>query len=643
MVDIIIDLETLDPDLKSKGSDAMARARGGYVFLAGLMWPSEFGLQEIMPWTDKAKSCIREHLDQGHTWWGANIKYDLCWLMSEGVMLPRHTYNNRFRDILIDAPLIDETQQPKFYSMNGQAAHYGLPLKPVDKLLTVAPKGVTEKNLFSNLHRLPIEAVAEYLQHDLTTTWAIAQKQAPLLEELGLQQVVELESRLIPVLTMMQMQGIRIDVEATKKLYDSITPYIENIQAELRAANGGVDVNLSASKSLEAFLQGRGHQLERTPKSTDIKPRFKTDSETLNHFALADPLIADILLARRADKIRSTFLQGLLDCQVNGRIYPSINQLVKYKEGSDDDSAGVRFGRLSYSQPNTQQIPKRDTVGFDDTGGLGSAMRSLFIAEEDCMFMSADFSSQEPRWIVHWTETWGLPGAKSAGDAYRDNPATDYHSLVASFAKVPRPMAKIINLGKGYEMGKTKLVRNLVAAGADPASADGIITQYDQNFPHVKAGSQIAKGVAERNGFVRTYSGRRLHFNLFEPVGERGVALPYDEAFQKFVMAGSRRQSIRRAFTYRAFNRIIQGSSADQTKAVMVALWYDHGILPTLQVHDELCFANLKDYRQAQLIKDIMENTIKLTIPSLTEVKVGRDWKHGIKINFGGDFSDTRS
>lgn len=636
---VVIDLETYDPYLKERGTDAHCRRWGGYVFMVGLFYP-DTGEKVILPWNEQSKAQVKHRLDSGgYEWWGANIKYDLGWLLSEGVLEPHHTFINRFRDILIDAPLIDETHPPYFYSMDSQCQHYGLPTKPIEKLLENAAKlGIKTdaKKVRGELHRLDYDVVAEYLDHDLVSTWAVAEKQAPLLQEYKLLEVSEVESLLLPVLALMEHQGVRVDVEAAESLYADCYKYIDSVAERLKLENGGKTVPLSACNDLTNFLINRGHKLPESPSSTAEKPRYSTAAVVLEQLSAVDPLVKEMLNARRAEKIAKDFCKGaVINYSHNGRVHANINQMISFKAGAgDDDGQGVRFGRLSMTNPNLQQVPKRDKVEVDGIGGLGSAMRRLFIAEDGYEFMSADFSSQEPRWIIHWCEKWKMPGADKVGDMYRLDKTISSHDIVAGGieADIPykqkRALAKIINLGKGYEMGLKKLIANLVAEGVDPSQAQRIMDDYDRNFPHVSAGSRAAMGAAEKLGYVRTYLGRRLHFNQWEPVVKgAGPMLDYDTAYQKYVIG--KRMPIKRAFCYRAFNRVVQGSSADQTKLAMVKLWYDHKILPTLQVHDELTDARSTPERAA-IFKDVMENVVQLTIPCLTEIKIGPNWKDGV-------------
>lgn len=639
MDNIVIDLETFDPYLATKGTDAHCRRWGGYVFMCGIYQPDKSEDKiHISEWTPAFKDWLTSLFDRGGiVWWGANLKYDLNWLFSEGVLKPHHTYNNRFRDILIDAALIDETQPPNFYSLDEQAKHYNLPQKPLDKLLKAASAlGIKAdaKTVRSELYRLPRHLVAEYLEHDIVTPWLIAEKQAPIIVENKLEKVVDLESKLLPILSMMERQGVPVDVAGAEKLYNDIYVHIEEVKQELRAANNGLDVNLNTSNNLTQFILDRGHKLPTTPAHTKERPRYSTAASVLEDLAKVDPLLKKIVVARKSDKIAKDFCKrALLENHHNGRIHANINQIISFGGQSEDDSKGVRFGRLSMSNPNLQQVPKRDSVEYEDIGGLGTAMRNLFIADEGCQLLSGDFSAQEPRWIVHWAETWKIPGAKKAGDQYRLDPKTDYHSMVANFCGVDRAFAKIINLGKGYEMGKAKLIRSLMEKGADASRADEIIQLYETNFPHVSGASRAAMDFADKYGYVRTFVGRKLHFNLWEPVVRNaGPAMPYDAAYQTYVLSSTNRSPIRRAYVYRAFNRIVQGSSADQTKLAMCELWYTYGLLPTLQVHDELISSRIENREQAIIYKNVMENCVQLTIPCLTDIKLGPTWARGTKL-----------
>lgn len=638
-----IDLETCDPNLTTLGTDAHCRRWGSYVFMLQL-FNMDTNEASIYHWDATSRAMLRELFDEGHHWVGFNLKYDLNWLLSEEVLLPHHTSNNHFHDAQVYAALLDETQLPSYYSLDGQCRKYGLPTKPKEMLVNAAKaSGIVcnEKTVLSHLHRLPFGIVAEYGMHDIIQTAAVYRAQMPELQKARLLEchngmpmsVVELEDKLLPVLAMMERQGVPVNVLAAEELHSAAYRHIEEVKGKVQIANGGVEVNFNPSKSFTDFILGRGHKLPLTPKSKAERPTYSTAEEVLRELADSDPLIADIMTTRKAEKIAKDFCKGaIIDRHHNGRLHCNYNQIVSPYDEAGKKAKGARSGRLSSSNPNLQQVPKKDSVEYEDIGGLGTAMRRIFIAEEGCQYMSADFAAQEPRWIVHWAETWNRRGAKEVGDEYRKDPTTSSHNIVMKFAKVDKPTAKIINLGKGYEMGIKKLILNLIKAGHDPGRAQEILEEFEARFPHVSASSALAKEVAEKNGYVRTVFGRLANFSLWEAIGNYKLPpLPYEEARERYVLSNTTRYPIRRHKTYRAFNRVVQGSAADQTKYCMVVLWYQHGILPSLQVHDELDDAKIArgDNSTVAIYKEVMENCIKLTVPNLAEVTLGPNWADG--------------
>lgn len=636
-----LDIETKDPGIGNEtGSSSHRPSDGGYPFMVGL---KEFDHAcQILRW-EESTTLLQDLFEEGCHFVGANLKYDLDWLIHAGVMKRHHAKYNRFSDILVNASLLDNTLHPSHYSLDGQCRHYGLDTKPKQMLVNAALQmglKANEKTVMGMLWQLPWDIVAQYLRHDLVQTEIVWWAQQKHLKDARLTEVwpgapmsvVELEEKLLPVLALMECQGVRIDVEAAEKLADAIGPKIAEIRENLRQENEGEEVNLNHSKSLTKFLLGRGHTLPNTEKGN-----ASTSSEVLNQLAQTDPIIGDILIARRAHKIEKDFCRkAVLEMAVNGRIHPTINQTFTQKfEGRDKEGKGVRFGRLSMTEPNLQQVPKKDKVGFDDTGGLGTAMRRLFIAENGCQLLAADFAAQEPRWAIHWAESWGIFGAKEAGDRYRENHRISPHDIVASgisaahlSAKEKRNLAKVINLGKSYEMGFNKLVANLVAAGCDTKQAKRILEEYEETFPYLSLASKKAKQVCEELGYVRTFFGRKALFSLWEPRYGYGEPLPYEEALQKYVH-GPKRSPIVRSKTYRAFNRVVQGSSADQVKYVMVCLFYERDILPTSQIHDELVDAAISEESQIRTYREVMEHCLTLTVPHYAEISVGPNWAEG--------------
>jgi DNA polymerase I-like protein with 3'-5' exonuclease and polymerase domains len=204
-------------------------------------------------------------------------------------------------------------------------------------------------------------------------------------------------------------------------------------------------------------------------------------------------------------------------------------------------------------------------------------------------------------------------------DAYRDNPNTDFHQMVADMASIKRKAAKTIGLGLMYGMGKAKLAAEL---GLHMDEASALIDTFHTKVPFLKGTVNAVMKRIEHpasGGSIRTLLGRKCRFPLWEPM-EWGVnkALPYEQAMVEY---GPR---IKRAGTYKGLNKLIQGSAADQTKAAMVAL-AKAGLSPILQVHDELALS-VKSREEAQAGAEIMANAVNLMVPSRCDVEIGPSW-----------------
>ena len=242
-----------------------------------------------------------------------------------------------------------------------------------------------------------------------------------------------------------------------------------------------------------------------------------------------------------------------------------------------------------------------------------------FLPEEGQLWASNDFSSQEPRLLVHYANLLGLPGADVMVDAYRGDPNTDFHQMVADMAGIKRKAAKTIGLGLMYGMGKNKLAGQLDLS-LDEASE--LIDTFHRNVPFLKGTVNAVMKRIEHpaaGGAIRTLLGRKCRFPLWEPM-EWGVnkALPREQAVMEYG------QRIKRAGTYKGLNRLIQGSAADQTKAAMVAL-RKAGFAPILQVHDEVALS-VGTREEAQEAAKIMAEAVRLEVPSRCDVEVGPSW-----------------
>jgi len=258
------------------------------------------------------------------------------------------------------------------------------------------------------------------------------------------------------------------------------------------------------------------------------------------------------------------------------------------------------------SNPNLQQLPRRNKK-------IGAMVRALFLPDEGMQWGSFDYSQQEPRLVAHYAQSVnqgiGLPGAEDIITNYAEHDL-DFHSTVAEMTGLPRDQAKTISLGLFYGMGINKLRGEL---GIDEEEARNVLAQYNAKVPFVKILSQRVTDKAADDGEIRTILGRKCRFPFWEAKAftiNRGKPMTFDEAKKKYAIDSEGRawlNKIQRAYTYRAFNRLIQGSAADQTKKAMVDLYNETGLIPHIQVHDELnlSVANQDD---AVKVKNVMEN-----------------------------------
>jgi DNA polymerase I-like protein with 3'-5' exonuclease and polymerase domains len=354
-----------------------------------------------------------------------------------------------------------------------------------------------------------------------------------------------------------------------------------------------VDVQIWAARSIAQVFEKLRLPFDRTEKTNS--PSF-TKNFLQNH---PHPLVKQIARAREINKAHTTFIDTIIKHNHKGRIHAEINQL-------RGDNGGTVTGRFSYSNPNLQQIPARNK-------DLGPAIRSLFIPEEGHTWGVFDYSQQEPRLVVHYAALQNLYGAGEVLDAYHDGDA-DFHSIVAEMAEIPRSQAKTINLGLFYGMGKNKLQAEL---GVSKDKADGLFRQYHNRVPFVKQLMDNVMQRAQGSGKVRTLLGRLCRFHLWEP-NQFGIhkALPHDAALLEHG------PGIKRAYTYKALNRLIQGSAADMTKKAMIDL-HKEGITPHIQVHDEL---DISVSDNANKIIEIMENAVKLEVPNKVDYEYGPNW-----------------
>jgi DNA polymerase I-like protein with 3'-5' exonuclease and polymerase domains len=524
---------------------------------------------------------------------GANLLYDLEWLRASGVQV-----NGPLRDIQIAEPLMDEEKEGGF-SLNNLSKFY-LNKEKDEKLLVEAAKafGVSPKG---GLWKLPARYVGPYAEADASLPLAIWKLQEVKLKEKGLWDIFILESRLQYVTLDMRFKGVRIDMDRADELNEKCLTEEASLLNQLRVDAGSIIEPWSPDSLSKAFQSmGIWH-----PKTARGNPSFTAD--WLNGHT--HPFAKKIAEWRKVNKMRRDFVEGVcLNQSYNGRIHAQFHAMRK-------DADGTRSGRFSSSTPNLQQIPARDPH-------WGPLIRSLFLPDEGKQWACLDYSQQEPRILMHYAHLRKLKGAQGAVDMFNNDPETDFHQMVAEMAGVSRKEAKTINLGMMYSMGVFRLAQQLEIEQSD---AKALSEQYHQRVPFVRQLSHECIKSAAARGYIKTLLGRQRHFDLFEPADSRNTwpnrETPLNKEAALEVWEG---RPLRRSFTHKALNALIQGSAADMTKKAMLDL-YDEGIVAHLSVHDELDFS-VDSRKEANTYRDIMENAIKLNVPSKVDVEIGPDW-----------------
>jgi DNA polymerase I-like protein with 3'-5' exonuclease and polymerase domains len=594
--EIAIDLETRDENMKTLGT-GWARRDGeivGIAVAAGSFkgyYPVNHQGGGNLP-RSKVFKWIQEVLKTDAAKIMHNAQYDLGWIRSMGWEV-----KGTIIDTMVTAALVDENRRS--YSLNNLSIEMLGEMKSETELKEeAAQRGLDAK---AELWKMPAMAVGFYAEQDAVLTLKLWHHLKTFVKKEQLQTIWNTEMELLPILIKMREVGIRIDLDKAEILKKQFKTLESSLITEIKKLSG-VAVDIWAARSVAKAFDAVGIKYDLTEKSK--APSFTTNWLTNNEHPLAK-LIRE---AREVNKLHSTFIDSFLRYSHKGRIHAEINQL-------RSDTGGTVSGRLSYSNPNLQQIPARNKE-------YGKLIRGLFLPEEGCKWGSFDYSQQEPRLVVHYAATTdkklgGLAGADVLIKAYREDDA-DFHQVVADMANIPRTQAKTINLGIFYGMGQAKLAKQL---GITVEEAKAILAEYNSKVPFVKQLANRVQKQASETGAVKTIGGRKCRFNLYEPKSY-GLFLALTE--KEYIMEHGSLSSARRAMTYKALNRLIQGSAADQVKIAMVNC-YKAGHIPMLQIHDELCF-NIESESDEKNIINVMENSVELEVPNKVDVSIGDNW-----------------
>jgi len=588
--EIAIDLETRDPDLIKKGSGAIigngevigiavAAAHYKGYFPIAHEGGGNMDRKKVLEW-------FQDILNSTSTKIFHNAMYDVCWIRALGLNI-----NGRIVDTMIAAAVTDENRFR--YDLNSLSWKYnGYGKNEAGLSEAAAEWGIDPK---SEMYKLPSLNVGAYAERDAEATFGLWQEMKKEIISQDTQSIFDLETDLFPCLVDMRFKGVRVDVEGAQKLKKTLIEEERAILTEIEKETN-VRPQIWAARSIAEVFENLKIPFERTEK-TDAPSFTKNFLQEHEH-----PVVNMIAKAREVNKAHTTFIDSILKYEHKGRIHAEINQL-------RNAGGGTVTGRFSYQNPNLQQIPARNK-------DLGPKIRSLFIPEDGCKWGCFDYSQQEPRLVVHYAALYKLPSVYDVVDAYNDDPDSDFHQTVADMADIKRTQAKTINLGLFYGMGKNKLQAEL---GVSKEKANELFNTYHGKVPFVKQLMDKASNRAQDRGQIRTLLGRLCRFHLWEP-NSFGMhkAMTHEDALQEHG------PGIKRAYTYKALNKLIQGSAADMTKKAMLDL-HKEGIVPHIQIHDELC-VSIESDAQAKKVVEIMEQAVTLEVPNKVDYEHGINW-----------------
>lgn len=528
--------------------------------------------------------------------------YDLGWLVS--------LWDLPFPKKLHDSMIMEYTlhEYEKTFNLNDTCKRNGIEGKDETLLRQAADAyGCDPKK---DMWRLPGKFVGPYAEQDGQATLDLRFKLLPQIEAQGCMEAYQLEIDLIPMIIQMRQRGIRVNNDRADFLKHDFLKRRDTILGEIsRHMPIGRDIvmgDINSPLFLEKLFQSENLPVPRTAKGN---PSFGIDEISKIDHWLPELVVQARQMHDASTKFIEKYIQGYAH---KGRIHAEIHQ-------TKSDDGGTRTTRIAYSDPPLQQMPSRHPM-------IKRQIRSIFEPEQGQIWGAQDFSQQEYRLIVHFAYLCNLVGADEAVRQYLENPRTDFHTLVAEMTKLPRKKAKDVNFAKAFGAGVPKFAL-MTGMGIDEAKQ--VMGQYDEEMPFVKLLGDLCARTANQRGYVRLIDGARSRYEMWEPRWQDGdflAAVNHEEAVRRIRDKHHPwyQKKLKRAMTHKAMNSLIQGSAARQTKMVMRAQ-YQAGLLPMLQMHDELDHS-FDDKKMSDLAEEIMRDTVKLEVPVVVDVEFGTNW-----------------
>lgn len=418
------------------------------------------------------------------------------------------------------------------------------------------------------------------------TTWKKVPGLVEKLEKMGMKRLFEeIEMPLVFTLYDMERAGIRVNGDALKAYGDALIGRIEELERQIHTAAGEA-FNINSPKQLGAILFDKLG----LPNGKKTKTGYSTSAEVLDKLAPEYPIVKDILEYRQLTKLKSTYADGLSGCIAeDGRIHSNFNQTI------------TATGRISSTEPNLQNIPARME--------LGRLIRKVFIPDEGCVFVDADYSQIELRVLAHMSGDQKLIEAyQQAEDIHRITASQVFHVPFEEVTSLQRRNAKAVNFGIVYGISSFGLSQDLSISTKE---AKEYIERYFETYPGIKGFLDGLVAGAKEQGYAATMYGRR------RPVPELKSSNFMQRSFGERV----------------AMNSPIQGTAADIIKIAMVRVHdrlQEEGLKSRLilQVHDELLVeAPLEEAgRVEQILTEEMQQAAELKVPLEIDMHRGNNW-----------------
>ena len=509
---------------------------------------------------------------------GHNLKYDALVFSNYGIEVQPYSFDTMIAGWLVD---------PSSYSLGlkDMAEQYlGLEMIRIESLIGTGKNQI----LMSDI---PAEKVAPYAAADAVVPLRLMPLLQETLKKNNAEEIFKnIEMPLIPVLVSMEKHGIKLDLNLFAEMKIELSDRLSEIENKIYEMVGN-KFNINSTQQLSVALF-ETLKLSSPNKKKTASGHYSTNFEVLEQLQGSHPVVDSILEYRELSKLQSTYVLAL-PLQVNprtGRVHTSYSQ------------TGSVTGRLASINPNLQNIPTRTEIG--------KKVRCGFVASPGLTLLSIDYSQIELRIVAHMSGDEAMLAAFRAGqDIHATTAAAVYGIPLKEVTGQQRRHAKAINFGLMYGMSPFGLSRT---TGLTLAESENFVKAYFNQFPRVKKYLDEIRLIAAKQGYVETLLGRRRYFpNL----------------------ATATNMNVRNREEREAINAPIQGTAADILKIAMIKLpnalqKANLNAKLMLQVHDELLLECPKEelIETAALVKGVMEDAYKLSIPLSTEAKSGRDW-----------------